>query len=92
VNSFESPFHRSLQIGSMAQKRKFEGPVIGAKMADENRRDFSQATLQAGKNIISLQVSSIRSNYNERWTSSNKTFNQSLLIKSSLLARLWSLI
>jgi len=43
-------------IGSMAQKKKFEGPVIGAKMADENRRDFSQATLQAGKNIISLQM------------------------------------
>ena len=41
----------------MAQKKKFEGPVIGAKMADENRRDFSEATLQAGKNIISLQVS-----------------------------------
>jgi len=40
----------------MAQKKKFEGPVIGAKMADENRRDFSQATLQAGKNIISLQM------------------------------------
>lgn len=77
----------------MAQKKKFEGPVIGAKMADENRRDFSQATLQAGKNIISLQVSSIRVvTITSAGVDPTRVFHQSLLIKSSLLARLWSLI
>lgn len=41
----------------MAQKKGFEGPVIGAKMADQNVRNFSAEKLNAGRNVIGLQVS-----------------------------------
>lgn len=40
----------------MAQKKKFDGPVIGAKMADKNQRNFSEDKLKAGRNVIGLQV------------------------------------
>jgi len=43
-------------IGSMAQKKKFDGPVIGAKMADANQRNFSEDKLKAGLNVIGLQM------------------------------------
>jgi hypothetical protein len=43
-------------VGSTAQKKGFEGPVIGAKMSNKNVRDFDEETLRAGQNIIGLQM------------------------------------
>jgi len=40
----------------MAQKRRFDGPAIGAKMADPNERNFSEEKLKEGRNVIGLQV------------------------------------
>ena len=46
-------------MGGQAQKVGFSGPVIGVKQAEANKREFSQEQLDAGKNVIGLQVSSI---------------------------------
>jgi len=43
-------------IGSTAQKKGFDGPVIGAKMAAPNVRNFSAEKLNAGRNVIGLQM------------------------------------
>ena len=43
-------------MGGQAQKVGFSGPVIGVKQADANKREFSQEQLEAGKNVIGLQV------------------------------------
>jgi len=45
-------------LGGMAQKRGFEGPVIGVKVANENRRQFSEQQLKASHQIIGLQYGS----------------------------------
>ena len=47
------------KMGGQAQKVGFSGPVIGVKQADANKREFSQEQLDAGKNVIGLQVNSI---------------------------------
>ena len=44
------------KMGGQAQKVGFSGPVIGVKQADANKREFSQEQLEAGKNVIGLQV------------------------------------
>ena len=44
------------KVGSTAQKKGFEGPVIGAKMSSKNERNFDAETMKAGQNIIGLQV------------------------------------
>ena len=44
------------KMGGQAQKVGFAGPVIGVKQADANKREFSQEQLDAGKNVIGLQV------------------------------------
>ena len=46
----------SIQIGSTAQKKNFDGPVIGAKMSAKNSRNFSNEKMKAGQNVIGLQV------------------------------------
>jgi hypothetical protein len=43
-------------VGSTAQKKGFEGPVIGAKMSNKNVRKFDEETMKAGQNIIGLQM------------------------------------
>ena len=43
-------------MGSTAQKKGFDGPVIGAKMSEKNQRNFDDETMKAGQNIIGLQV------------------------------------
>ncbi|CAI9716538.1 myophilinmyophilin-like [Octopus vulgaris] len=46
-------------IGRVAQtKPDFNGPILGPKMADENKREFTQEQLEAGKNVVSLQYGS----------------------------------
>ena len=42
-------------LGGQAQKNKFNGPVLGVKVANENIRDFDDATLNAGQSITGLQ-------------------------------------
>ncbi|XP_040571493.1 calponin-3 [Lepeophtheirus salmonis] len=45
-------------IGGLAQKKGYEGPVIGAKMATSNKRNFDDDVLKAGQNVIGLQYGS----------------------------------
>lgn len=42
-------------LGGLSQKKNFDGPVIGVKVADENRRHFSEAKLKESQKIIGLQ-------------------------------------
>eukprot|EP00106_Octopus_bimaculoides_P006375 XP_014773817.1 PREDICTED: myophilin-like [Octopus bimaculoides] len=39
-------------------KPDFNGPILGPKMAEENKREFTQEQLDAGKNVVSLQYGS----------------------------------
>lgn len=41
-----------------AQKRHFDGPVIGVKVAQENKRNFSEEKLKESHKIIGLQYGS----------------------------------
>lgn len=43
-------------LGGVAQKKGFQGPVIGVKVSDENKRNFSQQQLRAGETVISKQM------------------------------------
>jgi len=43
-------------VGSTAQKKGYDGPVIGAKMSERNVRNFDADTMKAGQNIIGLQM------------------------------------
>lgn len=45
-------------LGGMAQKKGFSGATIGVKVADENRRSFSQDQLAESHKIIGLQYGS----------------------------------
>ncbi|CAG0902392.1 unnamed protein product, partial [Darwinula stevensoni] len=45
-------------LGGMAQKKGFPGPQIGVKVADENRREFTQEQLAESNRIIGLQYGS----------------------------------
>ncbi|XP_037087904.1 myophilin-like [Pollicipes pollicipes] len=44
--------------GPEAQKKGFDGPVLGVKVANENKRNFSQAVLRKGEQVIGLQYGS----------------------------------
>jgi hypothetical protein len=45
-------------LGGMAQKLGFDGPVLGVKIASENRREFDAGVLKAGQSVIGLQYGS----------------------------------
>ncbi|XP_066955683.1 myophilin-like isoform X4 [Macrobrachium rosenbergii] len=45
-------------LGGLAQKRGFDGPVIGVKVAMENKRNFSEDKLKESQKIIGLQYGS----------------------------------
>lgn len=45
-------------LGGLAQKKGYDGPVIGVKFAEENKREFDEETLKKGKSIIGLQSGS----------------------------------
>ena len=38
-----------------AQKKSWEGPALGVKVASENKRNFDEDTLKAGQSMIGLQ-------------------------------------
>jgi hypothetical protein len=42
-------------LGRAAQKNGFNGPTLGPKPADENKREFSEEQLRAGDSVIGLQ-------------------------------------
>lgn len=39
---------------SKAQAHNFEGPKLGVKICEENKREFTQEQLDAGKNCVGL--------------------------------------
>jgi len=45
-------------LGGTAQKKGFEGPRLGVKVADENKRNFSAEKLAESNKIIGLQYGS----------------------------------
>jgi len=45
-------------LGGIAQKNGYEGPVIGVKVAKENRRTFSEEVLKASDTFVPLQSGS----------------------------------
>jgi hypothetical protein len=38
-----------------AQKNGFNGPTLGVKLAEENKREFTEEQLRAGEAVIGLQ-------------------------------------
>lgn len=44
------------KVGGMAKKKGFAGPCIGVKVADVNKRDFTEEQLREGQGIIGLQM------------------------------------
>jgi len=47
-------------LGGMAQKNGFDGPALGVKVAQENRRNFTEDVLRKGEQVIGLQYGSNR--------------------------------
>lgn len=45
-------------LGGLAQRNGYHGPVIGKKMATQNKREFDQSVLKAGQSVIGLQYGS----------------------------------
>ncbi|XP_053210310.1 calponin-3-like isoform X1 [Panonychus citri] len=45
-------------LGGLAQKKGYQGPVIGIKTSDENKREFDEETLKKGRAMIGLQSGS----------------------------------
>ena len=45
-----------LALGRKAGANGFEGPTIGPKESTEQKREFSEEQLQAGKGVIGLQM------------------------------------
>ena len=46
--------HLFISILFQAQKKKFNGPVLGPKMSDANSRDFTEEQLRAGQGMVGL--------------------------------------
>jgi hypothetical protein len=55
-----------------SQKKGFNGPHLGPKMSEENRRDFTEEQLRAGDSTIGLQAG-----YNKGASQSGQTFGMS---------------
>lgn len=45
-------------LGRQAQKKGFNGPALGVKESDQNKREFTDQQLRAGQNVIGLQMGS----------------------------------
>ena len=46
------------QLLPQAQKKGYDGPVLGPKESDKNVREFDEDTIVAGKTVIGLQAGS----------------------------------
>ena len=44
------------KLSGVAMKNGYNGPSIGVKIADENKRNMDEQKLREGRNIIGLQV------------------------------------
>jgi len=44
------------KLGGMAQNKGFNGPAIGVRVADPNKRNFSEQKMREGQSIIGLQM------------------------------------
>jgi len=44
------------QLSSSSISHKFNGPQIGVKLADSNKREFDEQKLREGRNVIGLQM------------------------------------
>jgi len=42
-------------LGGMTQKKGWDGPILGVKQANENKRNFDEDVLKAGQSMIGLQ-------------------------------------
>lgn len=45
-------------LGGITQKKGWNGPILGVKVASENKRNFDQEVLKAGQSVIGLQYGS----------------------------------
>jgi len=45
-------------LGGYAQKQGYDGPMLGAKVATKNERNFDEDKLKAGQSVIGLQYGS----------------------------------
>jgi len=45
-------------LGGLAQKNGWDGPVLGVKVATENKREFDDDVMKAGQSVIGLQYGS----------------------------------
>nr|AGN29586.1 calponin-3 [Acartia pacifica]AGN29587.1 calponin-3 [Acartia pacifica] len=45
-------------LGGLTQKKGWTGPVLGVKVASENKRNFDDGVLKAGRSVIGLQYGS----------------------------------
>jgi hypothetical protein len=45
-------------LGGHAQKNGFSGPLLGVKVAKENKREFDESVMKAGQSVIGLQYGS----------------------------------
>ena len=45
-------------LGGNAQKKGFSGPILGVKVAKENKREFDESVMKAGQSVIGLQYGS----------------------------------
>jgi len=43
-------------LGRYAQKNGFQGPTLGVKLAEENKREWTEEQLRAGEAVIGLQA------------------------------------
>jgi len=55
-NNLSSVQRMIFNLGGVAQKKGFQGPAIGVKVSDENKRNFTEQQLKAGQNVISKQM------------------------------------
>jgi len=53
-------FNKFNLLNLQAQKKQFSGPVLGVKVADENKRSFTAEQLAESNRIIGLQYGSNR--------------------------------
>lgn len=59
-------------VFKQAQKNGFQGPYLGPKMSDENKREFSEEQLRAGEATIGLQAG-----FNKGASQSGQSFGMS---------------
>jgi len=60
-------------LGRVAQRIGFTGPLLGAKLADANKREFTEEKLQAAKAVPTFAVSGAASGQQKNWNNFQNT-------------------